>query len=69
MFGFGDNLAEVSVGRRLWFSSVKGASTCVQVDHLIMKVDCIDPGVHNYSALQLKDNSNDPTNYGMNFWG
>ena len=28
MVAFGDGLAEVSVGRRLWFSRVKGASTC-----------------------------------------
>ena len=30
LVAFGDGLAEVSVGRRLWFSRVKGASTCVQ---------------------------------------
>ena len=29
--------------------------------------DCIDPGFLNFSALQLKYNSNDPTNYRMNF--
>ena len=43
----------------------------------IDRIDCIDridriyiinPGVLNCSALQLKDNSNDPTNSGMTFW-
>ena len=32
-------------------------------------IDCISPGVLRYSALQLKYNTNDPTNSGMNFWG
>ena len=38
------------------------------VDH----INCINranPGVLNCNALQLKDNANDPTNSGMNFWG
>ena len=35
----------------------------------INRIDRIDPGVLDYSALQLKDNSNDPTNSGMTFWG
>ena len=38
------------------------------IDH-INRIDFIDPGVLNYSVMQLKDNSNDPTNSGMNFWG
>ena len=36
-----------------------------RIDH----IDRINPGVLNYSALQLKDNSNDSTNSGMIFWG
>ena len=32
-------------------------------------IDHIDPGILNCSALQLKDNSNDPKNSGMIFWG
>ena len=35
----------------------------------INRIDHIDPGVINNSALQLKDNSNYPINYGMTFWG
>ena len=35
----------------------------------INHIDRIDPGVLNYSALQLNDNSNDLTNSGINFWG
>ena len=35
----------------------------------IDRIDRINPGVLNCSALQLKDNSNDPTNSGMTFWG
>ena len=35
----------------------------------VNRIDCIDPGVLNYIALQLKDNLNDPTNSGVNFWG
>ena len=33
------------------------------------RINRINPGILNYSALQLKDNSNNPTNAGMNFWG
>ena len=36
--------------------------------NLIDFIDFINPGVLNYSVLQLKDNSNDPTNSGMEFW-
>ena len=32
-------------------------------------IDCINPGVINCSALQLKDNSNVPTNSRMTLWG
>ena len=32
-------------------------------------IDRINPGVLNCSALQLKDNLNDPTNSEMTFWG
>ena len=38
------------------------------IDH-IDHIDRIDPGVFKYSALQLKDNSNDPTNSETTFWG
>ena len=38
------------------------------VDH-INCINRIDSGGLNCSALQLNDNSNDPTNSGMNFWG
>ena len=35
----------------------------------IDRINCIDNDVLKYSTLQLKDNSNDTTNYEMNFWG
>ena len=35
----------------------------------IDRINYIDPGVLNCSALQLKDNSNNPANSGMTFWG
>ena len=35
----------------------------------IDRINHINPGVINCSALQLKDNSNDPTNSGITFWG
>ena len=35
----------------------------------IDNINRIDPGVLNCSALQLEDNSNDPTKSGVNFWG
>ena len=35
----------------------------------IDRIDRIEPGVLNCSALQPKDNSNDPTKSGMNFSG
>ena len=35
------------------------------VDH----INGIDPGIHNYSVLQLKDDTNNPTKSGMNFCG
>ena len=35
----------------------------------INHINRIDTSILNSSALQLKDNSNDPTNSGMTFWG
>ena len=35
----------------------------------IIHINFIDPGILNCSEIQLKDNSNVPTNSGMAFWG
>ena len=35
----------------------------------INRNNLIDPGIINFSAQQLKDNSNYPTDSGMTFWG
>ena len=35
--------------------------------YYVDNINGIDPGVLNYSVLQLKDDTNDPTNSGMNF--
>ena len=35
----------------------------------IESIGCIDTGVFDFSAIQLKDNYNDPTKYGITFWG
>ena len=41
------------------------------IDHIdnIYRINRINSGIFNCSALQLKDNSNDPTKSGMTFWG
>ena len=36
------------------------------MDH-IDRINCIDPSILNFSALQLKNNANEPTNSGMTF--
>ena len=35
----------------------------------INRINHINPSILNFSALQLKDNANDPTKSGMTFWG
>ena len=34
----------------------------------INSINRINPGVLNFSVMQLKDNSNEPTDSGMTFW-
>ena len=41
---------------------------CISCIDRIDRINCIDPGVLNYCALQLKDNSNEPTKSGIIFW-
>ena len=42
--------------------------TITSIDSIYF-IDCIDPGLLNYSMIQLEDNSNEPTNSDMTFWG
>ena len=60
----GENCSDISIVFVL-IVAIDSANCINCIDH----INRIDPGVLNCSALQLEDNSNDPTNSGMTFWG